>query len=794
METGNLLDLQLNELISRAKLPVKEQLNRITFILCNGSGKILKTWQDDLFLYPEILEAVLRTGNVLEAFDFGKTRNLSSLFDFAGGNFGLPNRPFYLKSGLLLNTGINGFFLGFSGGFLSLNPIDKDNYLGTIIVPSLFPNSYFRDIGSVLYIDPQDNLVGLNDAFFNCFKEKYKAPREMLGKPCGTFMSPTPREIQSAYFNRLKTEPPVQIAPAAINPENREDCRLSPSGSLAKCAAGWKWENPGHDYCDITLLEEADCSTQDILFEVEFEASQGYLPLIMLGGMRSTDTYPDTFGYAVGVDINTSRLFLKKYGFVVALSEEPHPKSTGPCIYTFRKQDKAFFFSINGKEMLRFYDFNFIENSRALLSVTLRPGSGLILRRLGLGLHSRKPQGEKQVELVRLKTQTPLYFSLNQFYNTSLSINFPATGAYILQNVTPLKEDIEKFQGLYAIERKRGAALNAIVDNFREREEIFLGESPAIRIIKEKVDVVAASNATVLIQGKTGTGKEVLAKLIHSKSPYAKGPFIKVDCSTLSPTLVESELFGHDKGAFTGAILETKGKFEQADHGTLFIDEVNNLNLQMQAKILGFLQDQTITRVGGRGPIKLDLRIIIASNIRLEDMIKKGIFREDLYFRINIVNIELPPLKARKEDLAPLCEYFVKMYSLQHNKDIKGLSREAHRKIYQYEWPGNVRELKNIIHRAVIFCNGEWIEADMVETSPSDIKEGMRPRITVSGKQRQHHGEYKPSKRLDKKALLLALKSSAGNVKRAAEMLGMARPAVYYNLKKHAIDPDEYRK
>jgi len=245
-----------------------------------------------------------------------------------------------------------------------------------------------------------------------------------------------------------------------------------------------------------------------------------------------------------------------------------------------------------------------------------------------------------------------------------------------------------------------------------------------------------------------------------------------VDCSTLSPTLLESELFGYEKGAFTGADRSKKGRIQEADTGTLFMDEVNNLSLDTQSKILGFLQDRSITPVGGTQPIPLNLRVLVASNVPLEELIEQGVFREDLYFRINIVTLKLPSLKERRDDIPVLSDYFVRLFALQHKKEISGLTHEAHQKIQKGDWPGNIRELKNTIHRAVIFCETDKIGEHLIEMSGKDLL------IKRKGKKGFNQDKTR-TKKIDKKTLVGALLKTGGNVQSAAANLGKSRLALY---------------
>lgn len=250
--------------------------------------------------------------------------------------------------------------------------------------------------------------------------------------------------------------------------------------------------------------------------------------------------------------------------------------------------------------------------------------------------------------------------------------------------------------------------------------EDILGNSRAIQNLRERARVVASSSSTVLIGGESGTGKEMLARAIHSLSPRCQGPFVAINCSAIPETLLESELFGYEDGAFTGARKGGKlGKFELADKGTLFLDEIGDMPLFLQAKLLRVLQDREIDRVGGMHPIPVDVRIIAATNRDLEAMIKQGEFRQDLYYRINVIPLIIPPLRERKEDLEVLCRHFIETYNHQLGKDVRGWSPEFMEKLWDYSWPGNVRELSNVIEYAMNMTQGEVLE---VEHLPAKLR------------------------------------------------------------------------
>ena len=243
------------------------------------------------------------------------------------------------------------------------------------------------------------------------------------------------------------------------------------------------------------------------------------------------------------------------------------------------------------------------------------------------------------------------------------------------------------------------------------RDEV-VGESPGMQEIYDKVSMVAPSRASVLIQGETGTGKEVLARLIHYNSPRRDQPFIKVNCAALSENLLESEMFGHEKGAFTGAAEKRPGRFELADGGTLLLDEISEISPGLQAKLLRVLEEEEFERVGGAKTIKVDVRIISTTNLDLRQQIDEGLFREDLYYRLNVVPLVLPPLRARREDIPLLAEHFLEAFCRDNHKRIRTISKATLELLCAYDWPGNVRELRNIMHRAVVLNNSETLRPE----------------------------------------------------------------------------------
>ncbi len=306
-----------------------------------------------------------------------------------------------------------------------------------------------------------------------------------------------------------------------------------------------------------------------------------------------------------------------------------------------------------------------------------------------------------------------------------------------------------------------------------------ISKSPEMENLVNMAGRIASSRATVLIQGESGTGKELLARLIHNLSPRSERPIIAVNCGAIPETLLEAELFGHEKGAFTGAAGRRIGRFEEADGSTLFLDEIGELSPPVQVKLLRFLQEREFQRLGGNQTIRADVRVISATNSDLESKVREGAFREDLYYRLNVVVMSIPPLRERKADIPPLVDYFLKRYARENGKDVDGLSHEARDLILKYDYPGNVRELENIIERAVVICRGRIIT---VEDLP------FRARPTLAEVRRQGGHTMKESiETLEHRLIEEAMEEAQGNQTRAAERLGISERMLRYKLKKYGF-------
>ncbi len=333
-----------------------------------------------------------------------------------------------------------------------------------------------------------------------------------------------------------------------------------------------------------------------------------------------------------------------------------------------------------------------------------------------------------------------------------------------------------------AMEKSRLLEETALLrERLRERNAFghIIGEHGSMKALLDTVAQVGISRSSVLIVGESGTGKELIAAALHRSSPRASQPFVRLNCAALAESLLESELFGHERGAFTGAVGRREGRFRQADGGTLFLDEVSEIPLATQVKILRFLQEREFERVGGNETLKVDVRIIAATNVDLEERIRRGLFREDLYYRLNVIRLEIPSLRNRRSDIALLAAFFLKRYSQENGKALVGFTEDALQRLMAYAWPGNVRELEHAIERGVVLARADRVEADNLPPAlaPAPGSRGAR-----------ESGEVRPPvpgstiADLERHAILETLKAVSGSTSKAARILGISPRKIQYKL------------
>lgn len=307
----------------------------------------------------------------------------------------------------------------------------------------------------------------------------------------------------------------------------------------------------------------------------------------------------------------------------------------------------------------------------------------------------------------------------------------------------------------------------------------FWGNSEGVRAIRATVEKVKDLQSSILITGESGTGKGVVAKLAHYSGSRADRPFVHVDCASIQPNLIESELFGHEKGAFTGAVAAQKGKFELAGNGTVFLDEIGALPQSLQSRLLVVLQERTFSRIGSGASIKMDARVIAATNESLEQMVRDGSFREDLYYRLNIIRIQMPPLRDRREDIAELSERFLKRHAEYNGKNVRGFAPDVLEMFRRYEWPGNIRELENAVECAVVLAEGEYVTAQDV---PLYVTERYYQDQSI------HRGDPELSlAEREMLSIISALEKNGGHRERTAAALGISRRTLQYKLKKYGL-------
>ncbi len=390
--------------------------------------------------------------------------------------------------------------------------------------------------------------------------------------------------------------------------------------------------------------------------------------------------------------------------------------------------------------------------------------------------------GIKVLELVKRRGDRTPIILITAYGSTQTTIEAMKLGAfdYLMK---PLK-----ISDLLDVVKK-AVEVKGLIDRARAGENIpdansedMIGLSPIMQNVYKIIGRVANTNATVLIRGESGTGKELVARAIHYNSVRKERPFIKINCASIPESLLESELFGHEKGAFTGAVAAKPGKFELAHKGTIFLDEIGEMSLSTQTKLLRVLQEREFERVGGTETIKVDVRIIAATNKDLEKSIENGDFREDLYYRLNVVEIVLPPLRERKEDIPALVNHIIKGCSAEYKKAIRGFSEEAMEILMNYEWPGNIRELKNVCERAVLMSTGPVLG---VEVLPSTLKKRSRRQSWLSeipsGSLKEIVSE------VEREIILRALEEHNWNRSAAAQALKMNRSSFYAKLKELGI-------
>jgi len=417
-----------------------------------------------------------------------------------------------------------------------------------------------------------------------------------------------------------------------------------------------------------------------------------------------------------------------------------------------------------------------------------------VVQRVGEGapdlviMDVRMPELDGIEALSRVKASAPrtAVLIMTAFGSSNAAIRAMELGAFDyvtkpfeLDKISHTVQRVFEYQDLAAENEVLRGEISSLVQTER-----IVGNSPPMQEVYKTVGKVAKSDATVLITGESGTGKELVAEALHYNSSRRAGSLVKVSCAALPETLLEAELFGHEKGSFTGAMTQRRGRFELADKGTIFLDEIGEMSLQTQTKLLRVLQDRKIERVGSSIPIKVDIRVICATNKDLQKQVEQGKFRDDLFYRLNVINTHMPPLRERKEDIPALVEHFLAKHRYSATAQPATISEEALRRLMEYDWPGNVRELENVVERAVVLSRGQLITSRELPFGDHDLEH-------------EEEGTGVPSERsffkrsvaqFEKDLIMKALRDANGNRSKAAEMLGIYRRLLYAKIKEYGLE------
>jgi DNA-binding NtrC family response regulator len=673
-----------------------------------------------------------------------------------------------------------GFFLG----IISLNSPIKDL-------------SRWNEDANLL-LDAENRLVGYDDNFLRLLKD---------GKPA--LGAPLDRYILTDFLKQVPTplhakrDGKVLFSFTGNHGDRGElhprDCfSISPEGLHCSTEKGLV---PAF----LKLPERFDFEQHDFTLDITAGNIKHEPPICILNGDEpEPGIFPDEHGLLFGPLYIPGRkpglkqqvsFLLKREGMIVTVFNNfslPGFRTEDGLSYSIQKQADVFYFSVNGVAIgsLPAEGLSFPPESRYILA-GLRPGNACLFSSISLVQYPKSPP------LPELASRTTCFHNRPQD-------KFRATSSYFYMETPESARGFIHYLRLEDLKAKE--KINLLTRKTREQEveierlkkgifgaaglERIIGESVGMDKMRKTLAMVTQSTVPILLTGETGTGKSMIAQAVHETSGRNKGPFVKVDCSNLPDSLIESELFGFEKGAFTGAHAQYKGKFEQADGGTIFLDEISNITPNVQAKLLTVLHDLTIIRIGGQKPVPLDIRIISASNRDLEDMVAQGKFRSDLYYRLNALHLLVPPLRERPDDIPMLCDHFLKTELYRHNPGVKTIGPAVYRKLMRYSWPGNIRELYNVLLKAVVFCGGGELKPEDIQL-PATARD---PGNSVPAEANRGPSGRKAKSRVTLQRVLDEVKACDGNIRWAAENLNIARLTVYKKLQKAGMDPGKLRK
>jgi hypothetical protein len=658
---------QLLELLVRS---ASDLFPRYIILLNDAAGRVLRVLSKGPLEIYSIPDPVFLSMNLCEYFKFNPA-DLPNIHDTAGFN-SIKNPPIPHFS--------EGFYTSLYLTSLHSIRIDRDRYVSIMSLRDILPNMIPREMNYFLYLDSdKDTIIGFNHGFFDLFAGVYSSPAEILSLPAGHVFTPSPASFQAVPDAASHIETGGRDA-GVIYEKDLSKSKIGPdedlhsAGNPKAVEGGLLWRHDTGTPLTITFLKTIDTCKDDFIFSVTVTSRRGCLPILSLGRRDRPESkrLPGDETYTAGRAFRRGNVLIKRGGLLAACKDDPGIPGHAVELSLVKRGSVLSLFQ-DRRPLVSYADQDFLADREACVSLGLRKGYECIIHKVSLRVFKadKKARQKKRRWIVRLNHSPHLSFTLDRIYNTALNTYpFYRVAAYLLTNITEMQERMQSLDQKYQVQVQREKELLTLLQERHERSDLFVGSGSTLSRIKEQAETIAASDArSVLVQGPTGSGKEVLAKYLHNASHRKNRPFVKVDCSTLPPELIESQLFGHEKGAFTGAISRFEGAFKQAQGGTLFLDEISNIGLNAQAKLLQFLNDFTVVPLGGKTPLRLDIRCIVASNKALAEEVRKGNFREDLYYRINAMTLNLPPLKDRKEDLPELSNYFIRLFGSANRKN-----------------------------------------------------------------------------------------------------------------------------
>ncbi|OGS34308.1 MAG: hypothetical protein A2293_13535 [Elusimicrobia bacterium RIFOXYB2_FULL_49_7] len=658
-----------------------------------------------------------------------------------------------------------GYFSKIPYSLLHIWHIKGESLLGIISFNSFIRRTLYYKHMPLFHVNTAGKIKGFNQCFLKAFANGQERPSRFLDKPVENFLSPAPNRLISLSENHYRA-----ILHEKWDPILKE--------------TGLEWISNQHELGLFCIKKRIDFTKYNVKIEIELDVNEGLPISVLLGGEKWNGfSFPDANGYLVGFDMEQNVFYLKKGGEIVQISNVfPRFESTHYTLTAYQHHHDIALF-LNNRFVIGYRDPEPQETRSGFQYLRYHAETRIHIRSLTLFVSAKTPSSPI-VNECSLLDGSRRKFRFTQIADTRISfINRLFHYTFLLTDISNWINNIEALKKEKQQTIKERDKYKALAQQTDDPKSNMVSHHPLFQKIKENAVIAALSHVTILIEGETGTGKEVLAKYIHQHSLRPDGPFVKVDCSTLPATLIESELFGYEKGAFTGADKEKRGKLEEAQGGTLFLDEISNLTLDVQAKLLHFLQDYTFDRIGGNRKIKVDTRIITATNISLRELMQKGAFRSDLFFRINTVHFTLPPLRERKEDVPALAVFFLNKYCRKFDRSIKDFSPDSYRQLIEHRWPGNIRELENVIQNATLFCKKRIIEPELLHLDPEPLSLPNRNGLPTI--------PFGNARAFKKEHIIRLLKEHQGIVKKAIKASQISRAGFFKKMKEFNISVKE---